>query len=126
MGRRDPISWFSISKVVVQRMRDSFVGGHTSTSVHNRYHQSAVQSCVEFSRPSFGQSAKIQGTNLEQVSKSLSRRDVFPAEQTMNFVPPKRGVGKVAAHIADRWFPLLTIFLVGHFLVGEMSSLGAA
>jgi hypothetical protein len=126
MSRRDPISWFSISQGLVDGTRDSFVRSHALASVHTRYRKPELQSCLEFSSRYLGQSVEIQGRNLEPVSKVLSHGDVFPAEQAIFFFPPNRGVGNVAAQIANRQFPLLTIFLVGHFLVGEMSSLAAA
>ena len=89
-------------------------------SVHSQFRKPALSSCGECSSRPIGQSAKIQRTNLAQVSKSPSCRDVFSTEQTIFFFPPKRGVGNHAASIAHRQFSHLTVFFVGHFLRREI------
>lgn len=126
MGRCDPISGLLIWKDLVQRTRDSFAQDRISASVHSCHGDPTLPIRLEFSSRRFGQFAEMQGANLEEVSKSPSRRDVFSGKQGDFFFPPDRGMGNVAASLADRQFPLLTIFLLGHFLVGEMSSHAAA
>jgi len=64
--------------------------------------------------------------NFQQLSKSLSPCEVLPEKQTINLFPPDWVVGNVAPDIADRQFPPLTILLLRHFLMDEMSSLAAA